>query len=109
MIFCDLFGEQMKIVDSVPSATRSNKILFPIHSQIKQILSEHSNYNIISLPDKEYHFDSIIGSKKVDVALVDENGILKGAVMFKAIRSEYNKNANNYYENMKRREFIIYR
>ena len=101
MIFCNLFGEQMKTVDNNSNATRSNKILFPIHSQIKQILSEHSKYNIISLPDKEYHFDSAIGSKNVDIALVDEDGALKGAVMFKAIRSEYNKNANNYYENMK--------
>lgn len=101
MIFCDLFGEQMKIVDSNSNATRSNKILFPIHSQIRQILSEYSKYNIVSLPDKEYLFDSAIGSKKVDIALIDEEGHLKGAVMFKAIRSEYNKNANNYYENMK--------
>ena len=51
MISCNLFGEQMKTVDNNSNATRSNKILFPIHSQIKQILSEHSKYNIISLPD----------------------------------------------------------
>ena len=54
MIFCNLFGEQMKTVDNNSNATRSNKILFPIHSQIKQILSEHSKYNIISLPDMTY-------------------------------------------------------
>ena len=32
---------------------------------------------------------------------VDENNNLKAAIMFKSIKSEYNKNANNYYENMK--------
>lgn len=101
MIFPDLFANQLREVDANPNATRSNKILFPLHSAIAKIVSQHTSYKVISLPEKEYHFVSDIGSKNVDIAVVDENNNLKAAIMFKSIKSEYNKNANNYYENMK--------
>lgn len=101
MIFPHLFAEQIRIVESNPNATRSNKILFPLHSTIAKIVSEHTNYKVVSLPEREYNYKSNIGSKNVDIAVIDEQNNLKAAIMFKAIRSEYNKNANNYYENMK--------
>lgn len=101
MIFPELFANQLKEVENNPNATRSNKILFPLHSTIAKIVSQHTNYKAMSLPEKEYHFVSDIGSKNVDIAIVGENDDLKAAIMFKSIKSEYNKNANNYYENMK--------
>lgn len=99
--FSELFANQLREVSINPNATRSNKILFPIHSTIAKIVSQYTSYKVISLPEKEYHFTSDIGSKDVDIAIVDENNNLKAAIMFKSIKSEYNKNANNYYENMK--------
>lgn len=102
MIFPELFGNQICEVEANPNATRSNKILFPLHSAIAEIVAQHTDYTVISLPEKEYHFTSAIGSKNVDIAVVDvTTNELKAAIMFKAIRAEYNKNANNYYENMK--------
>ena len=102
MIFPQLFSNQIKTVDENANATRSNKILIPLHSAIADIISQHTDYKVISLPEKEFHFTSEIVSKNVDIAIVDsKTNTLKGAIMFKAIRSEYNKNANNYYENMK--------
>lgn len=102
MIFPTLFANQFREIENNPNATRSDKILIPIHSAIAHIVSEHTDYEVISLPDKEYKFESNIGSKKVDIAIIDPNiKKLKGAIMFKGVRSEYNKNANNYYEIMK--------
>lgn len=101
MIFPELFANQFHMIAQNPNATRSNKILIPIHSAIAEIVSKHTFYKVVSLPEKEYQFKSDIGTKKVDIAIIDEEGNLKGAILFKAIRSEYNKNANNYYENMK--------
>lgn len=102
MIFPELFANQMREVESNPNATRSNKILFPIHSAIAEIVAQYTDYAVMSLPGKEYHFESKFGSKNIDIAIIDpQTKQLKGAIMFKGIRSEYNKNANNYYENMK--------
>ena len=102
MIFPELFSNQIREVEVNPNATRSKKILFPLHSAIAEIVAQHTQYKVISLPEKEYHFESVFGSKNVDIAVVDpETNELKAAIMFKAVRSEYNKNANNYYENMK--------
>lgn len=101
MIFPELFSNQFRLIDKNPNMTRSNKILIPIHSEIAKIVSNFEGYRAISLPEKEYKFASILGSKKIDTAILGEDNKLKGAIMFKAIRSEYNKNANNYYENMK--------
>lgn len=102
MIFPELFANQIRAVEANPNATRSSKILHPLHSAIAEIVSQHTNYKVMSLPEKEYHFECEFGSKNVDIAIVDEStNELKGAIMFKSIKSEYNKNANNYYENMK--------
>ena len=102
MIFPNLFADQIREVEHNPNATRSNKILFPIHSSIAEIVAKHTDYAVMSLPGREYHFENEFGSKNIDIAIVDKKtNSLKGAIMFKAIRSEYNKNANNYYENMK--------
>lgn len=102
MIFPELFANQIREVEANPNATRSNKILIPIHSAIAAIVAQHTDYEVISLPEGEYHFESEFGTKNIDIAIVDSaTNQLKGAIMFKAIRSEYNKNANNYYENMK--------
>lgn len=101
MIFPDLFSDQLNETELNPSATRSNKILFSSHSAIADIVAQHTEYQVISLPRKEYNFISATGTKKVDIAVVDEKNKLKAAIMFKSIKSEYNKNANNYYENMK--------
>lgn len=104
MIFPKLFGDQIREVETNPNpaTTRSNKILFPLHSAIAEIVAKYTDYTVMSLPGKEYHFTSAIGSKNVDIAVVDTAiNELKAAIMFKAIRAEYNKNANNYYENMK--------
>lgn len=101
MIFPELFAEQLRIVKNNPNATRSNKILIPLHSTIAKIIAEHTTYRVVSLPEKEFKFKSKIGSKDVDIAIIDEQNNLKAAIMFKSIKSEYNKNANNYYKNMK--------
>ena len=95
------FGEQLEQVRKNPALTRSNKILIPIHTTIANIACNKTKHKVICLPEKEFNFETQIGNKKVDIAIVDKNNQLKGAIMFKAVRSEYNKNANNYYENMK--------
>ena len=102
MIFCELYSNQFKEVEKNKNATRSSKLLIPIHSEIASIVKTNTNkYQVISMPESEYCFNSDIGSKKVDIAIIDDQKKLKGAIMFKGIRAEYNKNANNYYENMK--------
>ena len=97
----DFYAEQIKTADTVVNSTRSNKILVPMHKAIADFITAHSNYHTQSLPDTEYEAIFDYGSKKVDIAIFDEVGDLKGVILFKGIRSEYNKNANNYYEQMK--------
>lgn len=97
----DYYAEQIKTADTVANSTRSNKILVPMHKAIADFITAHSNYHTQSLPDTEYEAIFDYGSKKVDIAIFDEVGNLKGVILFKGIRSEYNKNANNYYEQMK--------
>lgn len=102
MIFPELFGKQIHDTELGLISTRSNKILFPIHSTIAKIVKECTNYEVLSLPEKEFTFEGKYGTKNVDIAIIDpKSKNLKGAIMFKGIRSEYNKNANNFYENMK--------
>ena len=69
MIFPQLFGNQISQVEANPNATRSNKILFPLHSAIADIVAQYTDYKVISLPDKEYHFVSDFGCKNVDIAI----------------------------------------
>ena len=104
--YAQLFANQFDFIDNNPdnlkSPTRSSKVITPMHSAIAKQIQENSEYTTISLADgEEYTFEGIYGSKKVDIAVFDKNGKLKGAILFKGIRSEYNKNANNYYETMK--------
>ena len=101
MIFQSLYSNQFKSIAKNPTNTRSSKIILPTHQAIANIVKSNTAYNVISLPDKEYNFTSDLGNKKVDIAIVDDDNQLRGAIMFKAIRREYNKNSNNYYENMK--------
>ena len=95
------YVEQIKTADTVANSTRSNKILIPMHKAIADFIDANSNYHTQSLPDSEYEVNFSYGSKKIDIAILDDAGNLKGAILFKGIRSEYNKNANNYYEQMK--------
>lgn len=99
MIFEKLFAEQFYNEDNGIS-TRSPEMVKPIHSQIAKIVEENSNYTTKSLINGEYTFEGSYGSKKVDIAIFDGKELI-GVINFKGIRSEYNKNANNYYENMK--------
>ena len=99
--YAQLFANQFDFIDNNPdnlkSPTRSSKVITPIHSAIAQQIQENSEYTTISLADgEEYTFEGIYGSKKIDIAVFDKNGKLKGAILFKGIRSEYNKNANNF-------------
>lgn len=99
MIFEKLFAEQF-YNESNGLSTRSPSMVKPIHSQIAKIVEENSNYTTKSLVNGEYTFEGSYGSKKIDIAIFDNKKLI-GAINFKSIRSEYNKNANNYYENMK--------
>lgn len=102
MIFSELFGKQIHDTELKIVSTRSNKVLFPIHSNIANIARMYTKDEVISLPEKEFTFEGKYGTKNVDIAIVDSiSKNLKGAIMFKGIRSEYNKNSNNFYENMK--------
>lgn len=101
MIFAELFGKQLHAVDIEHISTRSNEVLIPIHSTIAKIIQNNSNFKTQSLPESEYRAKFEYGSKSLDVAMLGANNELKGAILFKGIRSEYNKNANNYYEQMK--------
>ena len=95
-----IYANQFQMIDDGVS-TRSAKLLEPIHSAIANFIEEHSNYRTQAMPQSEYKFIGLSGEKKVDIAIFDSNNTLKGVIMFKGIRASYNKNANNYYENMK--------
>lgn len=102
MEFSQLFANQFKDIAEKkygPATTRSSKLLEPIHSKIADIV-EAQGYSTRSLRNSEYEFVGAYGSKKVDIAIFDGDKFI-GAINFKGIRSEYNKNANNFYENMK--------
>lgn len=99
MFFLKLFGEQLKKVAIDPNATRSSSLIEPIHSAIADQV-ELYGFTTKSLRNKEYNFVGPYGEKKVDIAIF-KNKKLVGVIMFKGIRSEYNKNANNYFENMR--------
>ena len=101
-MFNYLYAKQFEAIHNNPNATRSSKLIAPMHEAIANFIKSNSNYKVIALPSSEYEFSSMLGTKKVDVAIFDKEGKkLLGVIMFKGIRSEYNKNANNYYETMK--------
>lgn len=92
MIYEKEFGKMFALEQSGIS-TRSPKIIDSLHETIaNQVKSKGF------LVKREYKFQGLFGSKKVDIAVLDEEKNIIGAIMFKGIRSEYNKNANNYFE-----------
>lgn len=100
MQYAKLYGEQFPIVWNNPNATRSSALITPIHSAIAD-QCEQIGFRTKSLRNHEYEFVGYYGSKKCDIALFDEQGHLKGVILTKWIRSNYNKNANNFFENMR--------
>lgn len=106
MKYPQLFANQFAYIDKNPdnltSPTRSSKTILPFHSAIADDIENFCSLQTQSLRNgKEYNFIGAYGSKKVDIALLDrDTKELKGAIFFKGIRSSYNKNANNFIENM---------
>lgn len=100
MKYLKLFADQFKAVQENPYATRSSALLLPIHSAIADQVEKHG-FKTKSLKNKEYNFSGPYGEKKLDIAIFNNDNKLIGAIMFKGIRSEYNKNRNNYFENMR--------
>lgn len=105
MIYPNIFAQQFQFLQSnsnnLSAPTRSSKTILPFHSAIAQQIEQNSHYSTISLKDgKEYNYWGIYGSKKVDIAIMNGNKMV-GAILFKGIRSSYNKNANNLIENMR--------
>lgn len=101
-MFTTLYANQFKEISKNQNATRSSKLITSIHAAIGDFIRENSNFDVITLPLSEYNFVSSLGTKKVDIAILDKTTKkLLGAIMFKGVRQEYNKNANNYYESMK--------
>lgn len=99
MNYLELFGEQLKKVAMNCNVTRSISLIKPIHTEIA-IQVESYGLQTRSLQNKEYTFIGPYGTKKLDIAIFKDNKLI-GAIMFKGIKSEYNKNANNYFENMR--------
>ena len=100
MKYLPLFADQFKKVQKNPFATRSNTIILPMHKAMADQVETHG-FKTRSLKNGEYNFLGPYGEKKLDIAIFDNNNKLLGAIMFKGIRSEYNKNRNNYFENMR--------
>ena len=89
--FKELFLEQFTLEEEY--TTRSSKVVMPTHEAIgKQF--EEKGYKV----EYEYNFQGLYGEKKVDIAVFDKNNKLVSVVLFKGIRSNYNKNAHNYFE-----------
>ena len=101
MEFTTLFAERLKGVCTIPNYTRHNNNLLPFHKAIAAVIEANSNFHTQTMETSEYEYTNELGSKKIDIAILDENNELKGAILFKSYCSSYNKNANNYYENMK--------
>lgn len=102
MNFLELERIRLYKAHTIANYTRSSTSLLDIHSAIGDYVRDHSSYDIQDMRTHEYVFNNSkgMGSKKVDIALLKQ-GKLKGVILFKGICKDYNKNANNYYENMK--------
>ncbi len=102
MNFLDLWQERLYKAHTIPNFTRRTSELKGIHGAIADFIKENSSYDVQDMRTHEYQFinSKNMGSKKVDIALL-KDGKLKGAILFKTVCKDYNKNANNYYENMK--------
>ena len=89
--FKELFLEQFALEEEY--TTRSSKVVMPTHKAIGKQFTERG-YKV----EYEYNFQGLYGEKKVDIAVFDKNNKLVSVVLFKGIRSNYNKNAHNYFE-----------
>lgn len=89
------FGKMFQMLDDGVS-TRSSRILDSMHDTIAAQV-EALGYKT----QREIEFIGAYGTKKVDIAILNDKSEIIGAIMFKCIRSNYNKNANNYFENMR--------
>lgn len=89
--FKELFLEQFALEEEY--TTRSPKVVMPTHKAIGEQFKE-KGYKV----EYEYNFQGLYGEKKVDIAVFDKNNKLVSVVLFKGIRSNYNKNAHNYFE-----------
>lgn len=102
-----IFAEQFKMIDEnreLHQPTRSNKIIMPFHNAIAKQIESETAFFVNSLTTgfmKEERVYGPYGSKRVDIAIHDEFMNLRGVILFKGIRSSYNKNANNFIENMR--------
>lgn len=101
-IYPQIFADEFKFLkDRGRTATRSSKILLPMHSAIARQIESHgfTTNSIGSGSGKEELIVGGYGRKRVDIA-IHAPGLEKpkGVVLFKGIRSNYNKNANNLIE-----------
>lgn len=96
-----IIQNQFLMIEENPNSTRSNKITYELHKEIKEELKKMlgDQYEVIAQDTKEEKVEGLFGSKKCDITIKRENKVL-GVVAVKVIRSSYKKNANNYFENM---------
>lgn len=82
------------------SHSRSNKKLIILHKYISNCILQNlnSDFTVHSLPDKEINVVGRYNNKKVDIC-IKNNGNPCGIVSVKFIMSNYQQNANNYFEN----------
>lgn len=95
MKYANEFGKMFQLMSDGVS-TRSPRILDSMHDTIAaqvQALGYKTK--------REVEFKGAYGTKKVDIAILNSDNDIIGAIMFKGIRSNYNKNSNNYFENMR--------
>ena len=64
-MFTTLYANQFKEISKNPNATRSPKLIIPIHAAIGDFIRENSNFDVITLPLPEYNFASSLGTKKL--------------------------------------------
>lgn len=102
MDFFPLWSDRLYKAHTIKNYTRSTSKLADIHGMLADYIKDHSSYDIQDMRTHEFEFINSkgMGSKKIDIALL-KDGELKGAVLFKTVCKDYNKNANNYYECMK--------
>lgn len=95
MKYAQEFGKMFQMIEDGVS-TRSPRMLDSMHNAIAMQV-EALGYKT----QREAEFIGAYGTKKVDIAILNEKSEIIGAIMFKGIRSNYNKNSNNYFENMR--------
>lgn len=94
MKYAQEFGKMFQMIKDGIS-TRSPRMLDSMHNAIAMQV-EALGYKT----QREAEFIGAYGTKKVDVAIINDKSEIIGAIMFKGIRANYNKNSNNYFEGM---------